>query len=177
MLAAMLRRLYTYDGASIRHHSRRTMRRRYLPQRMNSQELRTVRRAGSAREAIAFRDDGATRSALHRRLRAEALDAQLARLVVVFEAWQPLCVADVAWRLGVSDATASRQLDRAERAGLIDKFYNHFDRRKTMTRLTRPGLFFRARVSSVLQELEVERPEGVSKGIRYYLSTKPSMDD
>jgi DNA-binding MarR family transcriptional regulator len=177
MLAAMSRKTYAYDGAPIRHHSRRTTRRRYLPQRLTSQELRTLRRAGSAREAVVLRNDGATRSALHRRLRAEGLDPQLARLVVVFEAWQPLCVADVAWRLGVSGATASRQLDRAERAGLIDKFYNHFDRRKTMTRLTRHGLLFRARVSSLLQDLDVERPAGESKGIRYYLSTKPSMDD
>ena len=46
-----------------------------------------------------------------------------------------------------------------------------------MTRLTRHGLLFRAGVSDLLQHLEVERPAGVSKGIRYYLSTKPSMDD
>ena len=75
----------------------------------------------------------------------------MARLVLLFYEWRQLRVREIAWRLGVSASTASRHLDRAEREGLVDKFYDEvFDHRATSGRLTERGRTLRTRVERIL---------------------------
>jgi len=90
-------------------------------------------------------------SALRRALRAAEIDPKMARLVLLFYEWRELRVREIAWRLGVSKSTASRHLDRAEQAGLVDKFYdNELDRRATSGRLTERGRQLRITVEKIL---------------------------
>jgi hypothetical protein len=75
--------------------------------------------------------------------------------------------ADVAWMLGVSPSTSCRLLDRAERAGIVDKLYHYIDRRGTWARLTRRGVDLRVRVEHELDAAHTnERPRGAVWGIR-----------
>ena len=119
-------------------------------------------------EIVAALGDAAkTGSALRRRLKAVDIDPKFARLMLLFYGKQEHRVADVAWMLGVSPATASRLFDRAEQAGLVDKLYHSFDRRGTWARLTRTGVDLRRRVERILEQLRSnERPRGVVWGIR-----------
>ena len=112
-------------------------------------------------------DAAKTGSALRRRLVAAGIDPKLARLVLLFYGRFELRVADVAWMLGVSPSTASRLLDRAECAGLIDKLYHRIDRRGTWARLTQPGVDLRVQVEHALAAVPSnERPRGIAYGIR-----------
>jgi DNA-binding MarR family transcriptional regulator len=113
-------------------------------------------------------------SALRRKLVAASIDPKLARLVLLFYGRQEHRVADVAWMLTVSPATASRLLDRAERDGLVDKLYHSFDRRGTWARLTTSGVELRVRVEVALTGVRSnERPRGVVWGIRGVSSWDP----
>jgi DNA-binding MarR family transcriptional regulator len=115
-----------------------------------------------------LRAAGATGTALRRRLRALDIDPKLARLLLVLEGWSIIRVSDIAWQLNVSKTTASRHLDRAERAGLVDKLYRDFDRRGTWARLTRHGRQLRRRVVTALEAVDTERPAGPAYGARAY---------
>ena len=112
-------------------------------------------------------DAGRTGSALRRLLKANDIDPKLARLVLLFEGFHTLRVADAAWALNISPSTASRWLDRAEREGLVDKFYDSFDRRGTWSRLTRRGTALRVRTQRLLASSPTNaRPAGVVYGLR-----------
>ena len=67
-------------------------------------------------------------------------------LMLLFDGHTTLRVSEVAWRLNISKATASRHLDRAERAGLVDKLYLPLDRRGTWARSTCRGRELRATI-------------------------------
>ena len=99
----------------------------------------------------------------------EASIPRLARLVLLFYGRYMLRAADVAWRLNVSPSTASRHLDRAERAGLIDKFYMPLDRRGTWARLTERGRALRLEVEAALAAIPSHhRPRGEAYGLRAF---------
>jgi DNA-binding MarR family transcriptional regulator len=157
----------TLDDA-IRPHTRRNGERHYLTERIRAEERRALKREVQPTAVHVLRAAGATGAALRRRLRALGIDPKMARLVLVLEGWHALQASDIAWKMNVSKTTASRHLDRAERAGLIDKLYRDIDRRGTWARLTGRGREFRARVVDVLETLDTERPAGVSYGVRAY---------
>ena len=151
----------------IRPSSRRDQRRLYLLDRL-SRDASRVRRGQQPPEVVeALVDATKTGSALRRRLVASGIDPKLARLTLLFYGRRELRVAEVAWLLGVSPATASRLLDRAERAGLVDKLYHQLDRRGTWARLTTAGVDLRSEVERQLGAIRTnERPRGVAYGIR-----------
>ena len=150
-----------------RQHSRRGGPRVYVPERISREETRDRLRHRAPDLVIALTDAGRTGSALRRLLKANDIDPKLARLVLLFEGFYSLRVADVAWSLGISPSTASRWLDRAEREGLVDKFYDSFDRRGTWARPTRRGVDLRVRAQRLLQSIPTNaRPAGVVYGIR-----------
>jgi DNA-binding MarR family transcriptional regulator len=77
----------------------------------------------------------------------------MARLVLCFYGRHKTRVRDIAFTAAVSAATASRWLDRAEAAGLVDKFYDErMDRRATSARLTEQGRALRTLVERLLVE-------------------------
>jgi DNA-binding MarR family transcriptional regulator len=91
-------------------------------------------------------------SSFHRILKRENIDPKLARLMLLYADDRPLRPREVAWRLGISRATASRLLDRAERAGLVDKLYwNEIDGRATHSQPTRKGRAFHDRVRALCE--------------------------
>lgn len=150
-----------------RPHTRRGGGKIYLLDRISSTAALERRRQRSPEIVRALVDAAKTGSALRRKLVAAAIDPKLARLVLLFHGRQEIRPADVAWMLGVSPATASRWLDRAERDGLVDKLYHQFDRRGTWARLTTSGVALRLRVESTLAQVRSnERPRGVVYGIR-----------
>ena len=116
----------------------------------------------------ALSDAGRTGSALRRALKARGIDPKQARLVLLFYGREQHRVSEIAWTLGVSVATASRWLDKAEHDGLIDKVYELVDRRGTAARLTRRGVHLRTQVERTLAGVSTrnERPRGVCYGIR-----------
>jgi DNA-binding MarR family transcriptional regulator len=150
-----------------RPHSRRGGAKVYLLDRISTKAALERRRQQPPEIVRALVEAAKTGSALRRKLVAAAIDPKLARLVLLFYGRQEHRVADVAWMLGVSPATASRWLDRAERDGLVDKLYHQFDRRGTWARLTTSGVALRARVELALAQVRTnERPRGVVYGIR-----------
>jgi DNA-binding MarR family transcriptional regulator len=150
-----------------RQHTRRGGRKVYLLDRISTKASLERTRQQSPEIVSALVEAAKTGSALRRKLVATAIDPKLARLVLLFYGRQEHRVADVAWMLGVSPATASRWLDRAERDGLVDKLYHQFDRRGTWARLTASGVALRLRVESALAQVRSnERPRGVVYGIR-----------
>jgi DNA-binding MarR family transcriptional regulator len=151
----------------IRPHTRRGDAKVYLLDRLSTAASLERRRQQSPEIVSALVDATRTGSALRRKLVAASIDPKLARLVLLFYGRQEHRVADVAWMLGVSPATASRLLDRAEREGIVDKLYHQFDRRGTWARLTTRGVALRCQVEAALAELRSnERPRGVAWGIR-----------
>jgi len=135
------------------------------------EEQRRLERAPESADALA--DAGRTGSALRLRLKQRGIDPKLARLVLLFHTRVPIRVADLAWALGVSPSTASRWLDRAEREGLVDKYYEPIDRRGTAGRLTQRGVDLRARVEDALANIPSnERRRGIAYGLR----ATPSWD-
>src|SRR5260221_4338393 len=136
-----------------RHHTRRGGGKLYLLDRISTEASRERHRQQSPEIVSALVDAAKTGSALRRKLVAADIDPKLARLVLLFYGRQELRVADVAWMLGVSPATASRLLDRAERDALVDKLYHQFDRRGTWARLTTSGVALRFRVESALAQV------------------------
>jgi DNA-binding MarR family transcriptional regulator len=147
--------------------SRRGEPRPYPIERISIQESRArhAHRAPASVDALA--DAGRTGSALRRRLKERGIDPKLARLVLLYYGRSSLRAAEVAWALSVSPSTASRWLDRAERAGLVDKQYLALDRRGTWSRLTDKGIDLRRRVEGALVTLPTnERPRGIAWGIR-----------
>jgi DNA-binding MarR family transcriptional regulator len=149
-----------------RPHSRRTERRLYLLERLN-EASRARLRPRSPEVVQALVDAAKTGSALRSRLVAAGIDPKLARLVLLFYGRQEIRVADVAWALGVSPATASRLLDRAEHDGLVDKLYHQIDRRGTWARLTTRGVDLRTKVEHTLAAVRSnDRPRGIAYGIR-----------
>jgi DNA-binding MarR family transcriptional regulator len=150
-----------------RPHSRRGGTKVYLLERLSNQASRERKRQQSPEIVGALVEAAKTGSALRRRLVAAGIDPKLARLTLMFYGRSELRVADVAWMLGVSPSTACRLLDRAERAGLVDKLYHQIDRRGTWARLTRPGVDLRTRVERQLAAVRTnERPRGLAYGIR-----------
>jgi DNA-binding MarR family transcriptional regulator len=153
-------------AGEIRPHTRRHGPRVYLTERIGTKERLALRNDITPASVHMLRAAGATGSALRRRLRELGIDPKLARLVLVLEGWNTMRASDVAWRLNVSKTTASRHLDHAERAGLVDKLYKNFDRRGTWARLTRRGRELRRRVLDVLVSVHPERPAGPAHGAR-----------
>jgi len=150
-----------------RPHSRRGGSKVYLLERLSNQASRERRRQQAPDIVGALVDAAKAGSALRRSLVAAGIDPKLARLTLLFYGRSELRVADVAWMLGVSPSTASRLLDRAERAGLVDKLYHRIDRRGTWARLTRRGVDLRTRVELSLAAVRSnERPRGLAYGIR-----------
>ncbi len=150
-----------------RPHTRRGGGKLYHLDRISTTDSLERRLQQSPEIVSALVDAAKTSSALRRKLVAAAIDPKLARLVLLFYRREEHRVADVAWMLGVSPATASRLLDRAERDGLVDKLYHGFNRRGTWARLTTSGVALRARVESTLAGIRSnERPRGVVWGIR-----------
>jgi DNA-binding MarR family transcriptional regulator len=147
--------------------SRRGEPRPYPIERISIQESLTRHAQAAPSSVDALADAGRTGSALRRRLKERGIDPKLARLVLLFYGRSTLRAAEVAWALSVSPSTASRWLDRAERAGFVDKQYLAIDRRGTWSRLTRKGVDLRGRVEDALATLPTnERPRGVAWGIR-----------
>ena len=139
----------------------------YLLDRISTKASLERTRQPSPEIVSALVEAAKTGSALRKKLVAASIDPKLARLVLLFYGRQELRVSDVAWMLGVSPATASRLLDRAERDALVDKLYHQFDWRGTWARLTTSGVALRFRVESALAEVRSnERPRGVVYGIR-----------
>ena len=99
----------------MRPHTRRRTAVKYPIERMLPEESAQLRAAPRSEEANVLVFAGAAASALRQQLRAVGIDPKLARLVLLFDHRTALRVSDVAWRLNVSKATASRLLDRAER--------------------------------------------------------------
>jgi DNA-binding MarR family transcriptional regulator len=133
-----------------------------------SNEARLERAKEHAPEFVAaLVDAGRTGSALRKKLKAWRIDPKMARLVLLFYRRDEIRVAEVAWALNVSAATASRWLDRAERDGLVDKRYDMFDRRGTWARLTSRGVALRGQVERLLETMPTnQRQRGVACGIR-----------
>jgi DNA-binding MarR family transcriptional regulator len=150
-----------------REHTRRHGPPLYRPEWVCAETAR-ARRLETAPELIeSLARAGAVGSAQRRALRDRAIDPKLARLVLLFYGRGMLRAADVAWRLNVSPSTASRHLDRAERAGLIDKFYMPLDRRGTWARLTERGRALRLEVEAALASVPThQRPRGEAYGVR-----------
>jgi DNA-binding MarR family transcriptional regulator len=145
----------------IRGHSRRLERRPYSLEHLSREVERAGRRERAPELVASLTAAGAVGSTLRRALKQRDIDPKLARLVLLFYGRQRLRAAEVAWRLNVSRSTASRHLDRAERAGLVDKLYEPIDRRGTWARLTERGRAFRHVVESILSEQRrFERWEG-----------------
>ena len=117
-----------------REVSRRHGRRTYLTERVGFDEHRRLRAEPRCEQVDLLTAAGSAASALRRRLREHGLDPRLARLMLVLDGERELRMSDVAWRCSISQATASRWLDRAEAAGYIDKLYGAFDRRCTWAR-------------------------------------------
>ena len=150
-----------------RPHSRRHEPRRYHGERLSNAAALERRREVAPECADALADAGRTGSALRRSVKASGIDPKLARLVLLFYRRDRLRVAEVAWALNVSPSTASRWLDRAERAGHVDKQYDGFDRRGTWARLTTRGVLLRNRVERLLATMSTNaRPRGVVLGVR-----------
>jgi len=150
-----------------RPRSRRHEPRQYVTERLSRNGIQARREHRAPGFVRALTDAGKTGSALRRALKANGMDPKMARLVLIYEGQASPRVADVAWMLGISPSTASRWLDRAERNGLVDKFYSDFDRRGTWTRLTRRGTAFRTLVTITLRAVATnDRPAGVVYGIR-----------
>jgi DNA-binding MarR family transcriptional regulator len=155
------------SGDRPRPHSRRGGGKVYLLERLSNEASRERRRQQSPEIVRALVEAAKAGSALRRRLVAADIDPKLARVTLLFYGRAELRVADVAWMLGVSPSTACRLLDRAERAGLVDKLYHRIDRRGTWARLTRRGVDLRTRVERELAAAPTnERPRGVAYGIR-----------
>jgi len=96
--------------------------------------------------------------------------AASARLATGRSGWQMPSIVPSEQRCSPSPRNCcARHLDRAERAGLIDKFYKDFDRRGTWTRLTRRGRELRTLALDILRRLDTTRPAGSAYGIRSYL--------
>jgi DNA-binding MarR family transcriptional regulator len=152
------------DG--IRPHSRRHAPRRYLVERISDEEQRALRAQLQPAGVFILRAAGKVGTALRRHLTELGIDPKIARLLLVLEGWKQVRVSDIAWQLNVSTTTASRHLDRAERAGLVDKLYSNFDRRGTWARLTGAGRELRAQVVEVMTTLDTDRPEGPAHGAR-----------
>jgi DNA-binding MarR family transcriptional regulator len=92
-------------------------------------------------------------SALRKTLRAHDIDPKLARLVLLLYGRRDVRVREIAWHANVHPSTASRWLDRAERLGIVDKFYDDvLDRRATSARLTKRGREMRRRVEELLEQ-------------------------
>jgi DNA-binding transcriptional ArsR family regulator len=119
-----------------RSRSRRREPKLYHGERLGTAAARQRRAQHEPPYVHALADAGRTGSALRRSVRAAGIDPRLARLVLLFYRRDSFRVADVAWSLNISPSTASRWLDRAEQAGLVDKQYDNFDRRGTWARLT-----------------------------------------
>ena len=150
-----------------RPSSRRGQPKVYLLEHLSNEASRERRLQQSPEIVGALVEAAKTGSALRRRLIAAGIDPKLARLALLFYGRQEIRVGDVAWMLGVSPSTASRLLDRAERAGLVDKLYHRIDRRGTWARLTRAGVDRRASVELALAAVRSnERPRGLAYGIR-----------
>ena len=138
-----------------------------MRERLPGEELRARHKHRAPDFVVALTDAGRTGSALRRLLKANEIDPKLARLMLLFEGFHTWRVADVAWALNISPSTASRWLDRAEREGLVDKFYSSFDRRGTWARITRRGVDLRGRAQRLLESILTNaRPAGVVYGIR-----------
>jgi len=151
----------------VRPISRRSNPRPYLPERLGNRESRERRSQRAPAAAQALADAGRTGSALRRALKAREIDPKQARLVLLFYRRDQHRVSDIAWMLGISVATASRWLDKAERDGLVDKRYNLVDRRGTAATLTRKGVELRRAAEETLAGLvNFDRPRGVCYGIR-----------
>jgi len=148
--------------------SRRNRTRTYQVERPDREALRERRAQQPSPTVEALSDAGRTGSALRRSLKEQGIDPKQARLVLLFDRFRWLRVADVAWTLNISPSTASRWLDRAERDGLVDKSYTMLlDRRSTGARLTQRGHEFRQRVEVVLEGIRTNtRPRGTVRGIR-----------
>jgi DNA-binding MarR family transcriptional regulator len=164
-------------GESIRPHTRRHGPRLYIPERLSRTEQLALRREPPSPQVQLLREAGATGAALRRALRELGLDPKLARLVLALDGHRTTRVLDLAWRLDMPKSTVSRQLDRAERAGLVDKRYLGFDRRGTWIQLTRRGRELRAQVVEVLTSLDTERPAGPAHGVRRYRPYFSLRDD
>jgi len=150
-----------------RPHSRRGIK-TYSPEN-TSNEIKHARIRERAPEQVALLSDaGSAGSALRRALRAQGIDPKLARLTMLFYGLRFLRPSEIAWRLNISPATASRWLDRAERVGLVDKFYDELiDRRVTQARLTMKGMALRdAAVRTLHDSAPFTHPKGLAYGRR-----------
>jgi DNA-binding MarR family transcriptional regulator len=145
----------------IRPHSRREEGRRYALEHLSNHVDRQRHREVPSELVASLAAAGAVGSSLRKELKRHGIDPKLARLVLLFYGRRPLRAGEIAWRLNVSPATASRHLDRAERAGLVDKLYDSMDRRGTWGRLTERGRALRVEAERLLTaHRSFERPQG-----------------
>jgi DNA-binding MarR family transcriptional regulator len=149
-----------------RPNSRRHEPRPYRIERLGLLEDLQRRDQGRTGLVWALTEAGRTGSALRLALAERGIDPKQARLVLLFYGRERHRVADVAWKLNVSPSTASRWLDKAEREGLVDKYYDLVDRRGTAARLTRAGVELRQAVERVLRTMPRDRPRGIAMGVR-----------
>ncbi len=150
----------------VRAHSRRHGPQRYLVERISDDEQRAFRAQLQPAGVVILRAAGRVGTALRLQLKELGIDPKIARLLLVLEGFKQLRVSEIAWQLNISPTTASRHLDRAERAGLVDKLYRNFDRRGTWARLTSAGRELRAHIVEIMTTLDTDRPEGPAHGAR-----------
>jgi DNA-binding MarR family transcriptional regulator len=78
-----------------------------------------------------------------------------------------LRTADIGWRLGISQSAATRLLDRAEIAALVDRFVVTYDRRGIDVRLTSTGRALQHDIQRIIERTQyVDRKRGRAYGRR-----------
>lgn len=159
---------------SLRPVSRRHLPKEYLREARSVTRIFERRTEAAPPRAELLTTAGATTSALRRQLEAIGIDPKLARLLLLFERDVRLRPCEVAWQLAISPATASRWLDKAERLGLVDKFYLGYDRRGTWARTTQKGRELRQTVERILAGVSTVRPEGPAYGVRAVTRNEPT---
>jgi DNA-binding MarR family transcriptional regulator len=165
-----------------RPHSRRGDKLRYRRERwISGRKLCDLDPDDPAAIAIEqLRRGGALLSALRRAARDSRIDWRIARLVLLLRPDHRSNLVDVAWDLGVTQATASNLCDRAEEQAIVDKWYdNDFDRRTTSVRLTATGRELRAQIEVMLRTtIDPKRPRPWVYGRRAYIEANGScLDD
>ena len=136
----------------VRPHTRRNDSRRYLPERVPRSVSQSRGKDVPPQHVDVFLAAGRAGSALRRELRARGIDPKLARLLLMFYRRFEFRPSEIDWWLNIHPSTASRWVDRAERAALVDKSYNDaIDARATYVRITEKGRVIRDEAARILE--------------------------
>jgi DNA-binding MarR family transcriptional regulator len=116
---------------------------------------------------------GRFRTRLHATAREHGVDPQIISLLLLFAASKrPLRIGNVADLLGISHTTASRTAQRAQAAGLVDKFSSPVDGREVTIRITMRGR------AAVIRCLDALRPHAAAAlGLAVTTTVHPRATD